>query len=178
MGRLMDTFIDKIAQKFTAQDVIKANAEAEERELQRLREQIAEYDARLSEIRSLNLKNLEIADKLEVYIEEQQKKIAEDKEVSDNKLEELATQLEEAMDSNRKAETESLDAIHKECVKVYRNVQAVVDQGFASQAEAISEQNRKIVKKVRGTKPLVIITMLLSAANLAVLLLNIFGILG
>ncbi len=39
----MDTFMDRLAQKFTAQEMIKANAAAEAEELNRLREQVQEY---------------------------------------------------------------------------------------------------------------------------------------
>lgn len=65
----MDSFMDKIAQKFTAQDMIKANAAAEEKELERLRRQVAEYDLRIQEIRKLNLKNLELTDNLQLMID-------------------------------------------------------------------------------------------------------------
>ena len=97
----MDTFMDKIAQKFNAQEMIKANAEAEEKELKRLKAQLSEYDARIQEISKLNLKNLEIAD-----------------------------QLKAMMDGNAEKDAQTVENVHKECVKVYRNVQAVVDQGF------------------------------------------------
>lgn len=71
----MDSFTDKIAQKFTAQDIIKANAAAEEKELERLRMQVAEYDLRLQEIRKLNLKNLELADNLQAMIDAENARI-------------------------------------------------------------------------------------------------------
>lgn len=60
----MDSFMDKIAQKFTAQDMIKANTAAEEKEMERLRKQVAEYDERLNELRRLNQENLVTAEQL------------------------------------------------------------------------------------------------------------------
>ncbi len=150
----MDTFIDKIASKFSAQEIIKANSEAEEKELQRLKSQLAEYDERLQEIRKLNLKNLEIADK-----------------------------LQEMLEAEKGADTDTIEAVHKECVKVYRNVQAVVEQGLQEQTakimeqtELIGKQNETIRKKVRGIKPIMILTLLLSAGNLAVVILKILEI--
>lgn len=150
----MDTFIDKIASKFTAQEIIKANSEAEEKELKRLKEQLEEYDVRLQEIRKLNLKNLEIADKLDKMLQEE-----------------------------KGADTDTLEAVHKECVKVYRNVQAVVEQGLNEQTTKLMEQNEVVInqnegirKKVRGIKPLVIMTFLLSAGNLAIAILKILEI--
>lgn len=64
----MDNFMDKIAQKFNSQELIRANAAAEAAELQNLekqlslfKEQMANYDNCLQEMRKLNLKNIESA---------------------------------------------------------------------------------------------------------------------
>ena len=46
----MDNFIDKLAQKFNAQELIKANTQAEAKELERLQLQVAEYERILQEI--------------------------------------------------------------------------------------------------------------------------------
>ena len=56
----MDNFMDKLAQKFNAGDLIKANSQAEALEMQRLKEQMQQYDQLLQEMRKLNLKNVEI----------------------------------------------------------------------------------------------------------------------
>lgn len=158
----MDTFMDKIAQKFNAQEMIKANAEAEEKELKRLKAQLSEYDARIQEISKLNLKNLEIAD-----------------------------QLKAMMDGNAEKDAQTVENVHKECVKVYRNVQAVVDQGFQNQADLVSTQaerlaaqneqliveNTKIRKKIGALKAFAIITMLLTIGNIAFAVLQYLEIL-
>ena len=158
----MDTFMDKIAQKFNAQEMIKANAEAEEKELKRLKAQLSEYDARIQEISKLNLKNLEIAD-----------------------------QLKAMMDGNAGKDAQTVENVHKECVKVYRNVQAVVDQGFQNQADLVSTQaerlaaqneqliveNTKIRKKIGTLKVFAIITMLLTIGNIAFAVLQYLEIL-
>lgn len=49
----MDTFMDKLAQKLTAQEMIKANTTAETEELVQLRKQLAEYNACLEKFRRL-----------------------------------------------------------------------------------------------------------------------------
>ena len=46
----MDTFIDKLGQKLTAQEMIRANSAADAAELSYLREQMAEYEDILKEI--------------------------------------------------------------------------------------------------------------------------------
>lgn len=64
----MDNFMDKIAQKLSSQDMIRANAAADAAELQNLetqmalfKEQMEKYDDCLQEMRKLNLKNIESA---------------------------------------------------------------------------------------------------------------------
>ena len=53
-GKWMDTFMDKIAQKFTANEIIKANSAADAEQLQRLQQQVKKYDDCLAEMRQVN----------------------------------------------------------------------------------------------------------------------------
>ena len=46
----MDNFTDKLAQRLSAQEMIKANAQAEANEMRRLQEQVAQYEAILEDI--------------------------------------------------------------------------------------------------------------------------------
>ena len=62
--RNMDNFIDRLAQKFIAGEVIRANSAAEERELKKLREQVAEYERCLQEMRKIQLTNTQSAQNL------------------------------------------------------------------------------------------------------------------
>ena len=50
----MDNFMDKLAQKFNAQEMIKANSQAEAAEMKKLQLQVAEYEKILQEMRKLN----------------------------------------------------------------------------------------------------------------------------
>ena len=61
----MDTFIDKLAQKLTAQDMINANSAADAAELTRLREQMAEYEDLLKDIQEENEKGKDSASRME-----------------------------------------------------------------------------------------------------------------
>lgn len=60
----MDNFMDKLAKRFNAGELIQANGEAEARENQRLREQMTEYDKVIQEIRRLNLKTIEVSEQV------------------------------------------------------------------------------------------------------------------
>ena len=64
IGGFMDNFIDKLAQKFSAQDIIKANSEAETAEYEKLKLQVSEYEKILQEMRKLNYKNSELSEKI------------------------------------------------------------------------------------------------------------------
>ena len=50
-GWIVDNFMDKLAQKLSAQEMIKANAAAEAAETERLRIQVARYQTEMEEIR-------------------------------------------------------------------------------------------------------------------------------
>lgn len=61
----MDSFIDRLAHRFTAQEIIKANATAEAEELKRTREQVRQYEVCLDEMKQVNESMKEALAKLE-----------------------------------------------------------------------------------------------------------------
>ena len=50
----MDNFMDTLAHKFNAQAIIKANAQAEAAEMQRLQDQVAAAECRFQEMRKIH----------------------------------------------------------------------------------------------------------------------------
>ena len=52
----MDNFMDKLAEKYNAQDMIRANSQAETAQMQSLQDQVEAYEAVLQEMRKLNYK--------------------------------------------------------------------------------------------------------------------------
>ena len=164
----MDNFMDKLAQKVNAQEMIKANSQAEAAEMKRLQMQVAEYEKILQEMRKLNYKNAELSDKMEAMIGDNAGKIEGMKE-DEHRLVTALRDLTDEQTRNREAElgkkeSETLerelaetekyknqirdiaellekkfansdDFVHKENVKVYRNVQAVVVDETKRQAE-------------------------------------------
>lgn len=160
-GSWMDTFMDKLAQKFTAQEMIKANSAAEAAELQRTREQVKKYNDCLQEMKQVN----------------------DDTKVA---LVQIQETLEAGMDQFKNAEiplesisNEIMDFVHKENVKVYRNVQAVVVDELKKQNEELSTKLDAMSKTQRTTRNFALSAMifaLLAAAALAAQLLVQFGI--
>lgn len=162
-GKIMDNFMDKLAQKLNAQEMIKANSAAEAAQMNKMQSQMAEYDAALQEIRKLNYKNAEAADHLNQLLTETTQKVDELTKESIAKIEaiqsqdkstEIAEQLHSLMETLQanKQEIEELlkkteEYVHTEDVKVYRNVQAVIVEETAKQTETFSNMHHASGKK-------------------------------
>ncbi|HBV84087.1 MAG: hypothetical protein OSJ73_00275 [Lachnospiraceae bacterium] len=199
----MDNFMDKLAQKFSAQEMIKANSQAEAEELQRLQLQVSEYEKILQEMRKLNYKNTELAEKLELMIgenagkiqsmkEDEQQLIAALRDLTDeqtrNREAEIARKAEERLEREQtqvqqkqidiSAITDLLenkfqksdDFVHRENVKVYRNVQAVVVDEIKRCIESLQE-DRDELKKMLDAKLKKI--MILSGISVAAALTSV-----
>ena len=68
--------------------------------------------------------------------------------------------------------------MHKESVKVYRNIQAVINEKNDKQKESVENSNLSVEKRVSKVKALVVINMVFTLINLATMILYIFGFLG
>lgn len=207
----MDNFMDKLAQKLNAQEVIKANSQAEAAEMKRMRVQLEAYNECLSEIRELNQKNGQLAARAQETVEKshiqtekaedltmraaelvaQTQKLVdeglgkitdmpdEDKEARERLLEDVRTALEENQKKLAELFAQSDEFVHKENVKVYRNVQAVIVDELKAQTEQLNTANAENIKKNAALKPLMITAIVLGGINavmLAVQLLVSFGI--
>lgn len=171
----MDTFIDKIAQKRNAQEMIRANMTAEAAKLEQLQSQLQAYDGLLQEIRQVNLKTAENAAEVQNTLKVCMEKLDAmqpdgEREASGREtLKEIRQLLEEQFN-------QSNDFLHKENVKVYRNVQAAVVEELNKQTEELKQsqiQNRGS----RAVLPVCILILLGLAADIVIQLLPILGIL-
>ena len=164
----MDTFMDKLAQKLTAQEIIKANAAADAEELNRLQNQVKEYNECLAQMRQVNQKMQETAERMEHLMEEVAPKMDQLSEEAVKKMEamqgdgervsrlaeesmEKLSQMQqdrEALEDLQKSLTglfaQSDDFVHKENVKVYRNVQAVVMEESGKQKEVMENHMKAL----------------------------------
>ena len=122
----MDTFIDKLAQKFSAQDMIRANLAAEAKETKKLREKMESYETLLQEMRQINLKNMESAERVNQMLQEGSQA---DKEY----MSEMFAKVDETL--------------HTENVKVYRNVQAAIQNSLEEQTKALLEKQQEQISQ-------------------------------
>lgn len=253
----MDGFMDKIAQKLSAQEAIRANAAADAAQMERLEAQVAEYDACIKEMRKLNLRNAENEQKLKEMLEKvnRQMKIALSKnseqmdqliKKSDEQIERLAENSNQQIDrlmvnaneriaqfaenSNEQisrfvekgsgqilqmaeecmkklqgaeesiAETEKRgeevrellegmqtllsdnavkmeemfrqadDFVHRENVKVYRNVQAATAEELGKQTQTVISGQQEIAGKNKKLYVISILALITSIANLGLLI--------
>lgn len=184
----MDMFMDKLAHKKTAQEIIRANSEADAEEMERLKEQTAEYREILGQMQKLvadcehinrltenAVSGIEQSrgsagelEKLGTAVEEMKTDIAQiraaaarmESETAELKsavagMEPEAAEMKSAVEQMKSETAEMKSAVaemkeeaaakaaatdentHRECVKVYRNVQAVVVDENGKQKEAI-----------------------------------------
>lgn len=201
--------MDKLAQKVNAQEMIKANSQAEAAEMKRLQMQVAEYEKILQEMRKLNYKNAELSDKMEAMIGDNAGKIEGMKE-DEHRLVTALRDLTDEQTRNREAElgkkeSETLerelaetekyknqirdiaellekkfansdDFVHKENVKVYRNVQAVVVDETKRQAEEAQTQYQKLDEKVNRVMIFSILSMAASIISILLMIINMLNI--
>ena len=217
----MDNFMDKLAQKFNAQELIKANSQAEAEEMKKLQMQVAEYERILQEIRRLNYKNTELSeqlstmicdntDKIQAMKEDERKLMAALRDITDEQTRNREADMERRelerieKEKGTASEMEMLtamlqekfqqadDFVHKENVKVYRNVQAAMTEELRKYTENGKASNealrdaldslerdidKRIGKKLNMVMAVSILSMLASFAAVALYALMAAGIL-
>ncbi len=182
----MDNFMSKLSQKINAQDTIKANFIADMAEKEHMKKQLQEYDAILQSMRNLYLKQEENSETF--------KQVAEKPEalsISEAQKPEGLAELKEII-------SKSDEFTHRECVKVYRNVQALLDEqnkklDASCETLKVQIENSKAadvtedleyIKRVlnstlhstRSNRIWIVLTALIAAANVACILLIHFGL--
>lgn len=219
----MDNFMDKIAQKLSAQEAIRANAAADAAQMEKLESQVAEYDACMKEMRKLNLKNAENEQKLNDLLVRTGRQIEDSLNNYSRQLESLTrknaaqiqklteeaflklqrTKSEEEKDEEVKQSIEELrktagsnmeklqelfgnsdEFVHKENVKVYRNVQAAVVEELEKQTQALLSARDELMENIsaqenRNKKAFIIniITLSAVAVNIGLLIAHLAGLL-
>ena len=157
----MDNFIDMLTQRFNSKEAIRANAEADAKQLQQAKEQIAGYEEAVAEMRKLVFK---CAEANEATLQAVQAGI--EKIESYSAPEQPSTSIADSL-------KEQEEYIHKENLRVYRNVQAAVVDELKLQTETLTEQNAKLEKKVKGLKALAIISTVFGGVAMLGIIANI-----
>ena len=102
-------------------------------------------------------------------------KIAEIKENSDN-LEQITENMSGLQDKLEELFRNLEDFLHTDNVKVYRNVQASVVEELEKQTTELKETVERTASRNKVLLPFVIITMIISIANMAIIVARIFNL--
>lgn len=102
-------------------------------------------------------------------------KIAEIKENSDN-LEQITENMSGLQDKLEELFKNLEDFLHTDNVKVYRNVQASVVEELEKQTTELKETVERTASRNKVLLPFVIITMIISIANMAITVARIFNL--
>ena len=199
----MDTFMDKLAQKLNAQEMIEANSAADAEEMDQLKNQLREYDECLAQMQQVNKELKAINQEMERLMAETivpevtklseegvaalQKMQQENTEKLETLTQQYAAKLEElqqsteALDELQKHVDEKLsnteENVHKECVKVYRNVQAAVVEENEKQTEAVTARVKESLGgKMNGVLGVSIAAVVLTVADIVLHVLSILHI--
>lgn len=194
----MENFMDKLAQRLNAQEIMKANAAAEAEERNRLSEQVKAYQECLVQVQEACEKLKETSSSVEQQLRENASGL---EKIVRERIEHLSGEAEEHMqeignesllrienfqwnqDSLKQLQEEVSElpahideVVHRENVKVYRNVQAVVTDENAKQAEKNQEIAGGLKSRLSPILGISIAALFLSAAGLIFQLLTYFGI--
>lgn len=172
----MDTFLDKLAQKRNAQEMIRANTTAEAIKSEELQKQINVCNEMLQEMRKVNLKTSENAAEAQKVLKECIEKIDSiqlSQQNADENQEANQATLEEIKNLLQKQSEQSDDFLHKENVKVYRNVQASLIEELQKQTEELKAAAPKVSVANKLVFPVSILILLGVIADIVINLLNI-----
>ncbi len=152
----MDTFIDKLAQRKNAQEMIRANSAAEAAKMEQMQNQLKAYDEIMQEVRRVNLKTAQNVDNMRGLIAKCIEKL-ESIKVEEKTGEDVEKQLTAVKGLLEERLTQTEDIVHKENVKVYRNVQAAFTEELEKQNRVEQESQ---AAKGKGSSPLLIAVLI------------------
>lgn len=144
-GIVMDNFMDKLAQKLNAQEMIRANSTADAEKMKMMQMQIEDYDAALQEIRKLGLKHAENVDKFNILVEEANQRIDELTKESINKIGAVQVKDDEILQVKAKlSELEKmLQADQKQMQEISRKVEDLSQKNEENYHEMIETFSQK-----------------------------------
>ena len=143
----MDTFMDKLAQKFTAGEMIKANSAADLAELENMKKQMEQYEQCLQEMRQVHLKNAETVEKISTLLEESMNKIREVQKDSIS-TSDLEKRLEIILGANFDVRlSESMDSIREYIKQQNKDKEELADKCYEKIIVELAQQNLDLETK-------------------------------
>ncbi len=111
-----------------------------------------------------------------MYGEEEDMQDFEEEDRVESILEELKSASSENMKRLEELFRQSDDFVHRENVKVYRNVQAATTEELGKQIEAVLGGQQALAGKEKGMHAVSILTLIVAIVNLAMLIAHLAGV--
>lgn len=192
----MDIFMDKLAQRVNAQEMIKANSEADTARMEQLQTQVDRYEAGLQDMQNCNVKSAELSEEMKTGLNAMLGKMEDTMEKMDGsigkmdhsvqQMDELVQKMEENSPQfpNKEEMAEmfrqSDDFTHREDVKVYRNVQASIVEENEKQTARVEElvklSNGKLAGKTTAALIFSVLAFVAAAGTLALQILQMLNV--
>lgn len=192
----MDIFMDKLAQRVNAQEMIKANSEADTARMEQLQTQVDRYEAGLQDMQNCNVKSAELSEEMKTGLNAMLGKMGDTMEKMDGsigkmdhsvqQMDELVQKMEENFPQlpNKEEMAEmfrqSDDFTHREDVKVYRNVQASIVEENEKQTARVEElvklSNGKLAGKTTAALIFSVLAFVAAAGTLALQILQMLNV--
>ena len=213
----MDAFMDRLSDKLNAQEMIRANGQAESEAMAAVRVQVQEYRdcldrmgaicgeldavrnkmAAIPDFQADNSENLaaieDLKQQFEVLRSESEEKFERLNADSREYLERMSSENRESLERLSAENREQLQDLtqlqekitgtvgskedfHKECVRMYRNVQAVLKEETGKMRDGNEERLAVVAKQARSAKIFAVLAFLMGLASVAVPVLIHFGV--
>ncbi|WP_026657329.1 hypothetical protein [Butyrivibrio sp. AC2005] len=190
----MENLMGNLSGKISAQEMIKANTAAEAAHREQMEKQNRQYEEEINVLRQ----NAKIMEGRLNDIEDVLKTLKTEKAESEISAQELDKAIKELKENLSDRLNQSDETTHDVGVRIYRNVQASVadeqkkqlseiKEDLNKQMEAIRSEFTVLVRQLdsmqranraknRGIMPLTVLILLVSAANLILMILKIIGL--
>ncbi len=190
----MENLMGNLSGKISAQEMIKANTAAEAAHREQMEKQNRQYEEEINVLRQ----NAKIMEGRLNDIEDVLKALKTEKAESEISAQELDKAIKELKENLSDRLNQSDETTHDVGVRIYRNVQASVadeqkkqlseiKEDLNKQMEAIRSEFTVLVRQLdsmqranraknRGIMPLTVLILLVSAANLILMILKIIGL--
>lgn len=142
----MDNFMDKLAKRFNAGEIIKANAQAEARDMKRMQERTAEYERLMQEMRRLNLKNVEVTEQVQQLIKcgiEQIEGYGNAGELLEGKIDQTDELIKEEVQSLKTAAEAAREEMQALCEDVSK-LSVKADEGLSGVSGRLDDIERAV----------------------------------
>ena len=137
----MDNFMDKLAEKYNAQDMIRANSQAETAQMQSLQDQVEAYEAVLQEMRKLNYRNTELTEKMYALVD-----------ASIEKVRTLQIEAKESGADTAEVSREMHDAVNQAVSEAISNMDETMARTLAESLQQPTDEMRQSHEQISAVK--------------------------